>query len=251
MADRTVLDYVQTILTEIGGDQVNSISDTIEAADVASILRQVYYELVDEMSFPYTEKLLALTGLGNVNKPTHMGIPQEVAAVNWIKYDRRTEIAGNNAYTDMIELPTREFVSFVNSRPKSDADTYQVVYENANIPLVIDKTSPPQFWTSFDDKYIVFDAYDQDVDATLQSSKSICSVEARPVLILEDTQVPFLPDNLQNLLYTQTLSRCMLALKESVNPKIERQESRLRVRSQRNKHRASRKTYNDSINYGR
>jgi hypothetical protein len=48
----TVLELVQEILSEMGGDEINSISDTIEATDVATIMRRVYMEMVDEYSLP-------------------------------------------------------------------------------------------------------------------------------------------------------------------------------------------------------
>src|SRR5690606_26559721 len=116
--------------------------------------------------------------------------------------------------------------------------------------LIIGKTAAPQYWTSFDDKYIVFDSYDTGVEATLQSSKSIVYAEFRPNFILDDDFIPVLPDNLTNTLYIQCLNRCYAAFKETLNPKTERQESRMRIRTQRNKWRHRRQT-ESGPNYGR
>ena len=243
MADRTVLDIVQGILGEMVSDEVNSISDTLEALSVASVVRQVYFEIVDEFSLPGDKTLRALTGLGDVTKPTHMQMPQEVSLVEWIKYDVRIDPANDKLFRDIVFKDPLDFVNIVNNRPSTDSTNYQVVQWDANVPLVVGRRTGPMYWTSFDDDYIVFDSYNEDVDSTLQSSKTICSVETRPTFLLDDEFVPALPENLVNLLYIQSLSRCMLNFKDRVNPKIERQESRTRVRTQRNKWRQGRQQY--------
>ena len=250
MAKRTLLDMVQGILTETGGDSVNSISDTIDALDTASVIRQKYFDIIDEMDLPVNLELVSLEALGDVTKPTHMRIPENVGQIQWIKYDTRQAIVAAKHYADMIYKKPLDFVTFVNSRSSNDTTNYQIVQQTANIPLVIAKVIPPTYWTSFDDEYIVFDAYDSDVDDTLQSSKTICSASIRPVFTLADAFVPDLPENLFGLLYTQAKNTCFADFKETLNPKSERDESRLRVRAQRNKWRQSRMIH-EGPSYGR
>ena len=48
----TLLDVVQTILAEVDGDAVSSISDTVEATQIATLARTVYAELVTELDLP-------------------------------------------------------------------------------------------------------------------------------------------------------------------------------------------------------
>lgn len=237
---RTLLDLTQTVLSEMTSDQVNSISDTIEATDTATIIRQVYLELIDEMSLPTNRMLVALEGLGDTNKPTHMRIPANVSSVKWIKYDTRVAVSGNKNYTDMTWLDPHAFVTLVSSRPSSDTTNYQTVAYDANISLVVNRRHAPQYWTSFDDDYVVFDGFDSAVDSTLQSSKTIADVEMRPTLSLTDDAVVDLPQNLVNLLYTRALGRCMASIKQQVNPKVEQSSRRLDIRAQRNKWRAGR-----------
>ena len=250
MADRTLLDYTQDILNETSGDEINSIADTIEATSIARMVRQVYFELIDEQGLPYTKKLTALTGLGDLGKPTHMGIPQDVSLIEWIEYDCRTHPDKAKAYHTIQFLDPHDFVRICNMRNSEDTDNYQVVMTDANVALIIGRTHYPQHWTSFDDKYIVFDSYDILVESTLQSSKSICHVDSRPGFLLTDDFVPVLPDNLTNVLYIQALNRCIVAYKESVNPITTRQESRQRVRAQRNKWRQQRQVL-EGPDYGR
>lgn len=231
-------------------DSVNSISDTIEATSVAEVVRQVYFDLVDEMDLPANDKLVALTGLGDTTKPTHMLIPQDVSEIRWIKYDKRTDTSGNKAYAPITYMEPQAFVTMINGRPSTDTTNYLVVPYDANVSLIIDKKHGPSYWTTFDDEYIVFDSYDSSVDSTLQSSKTIVSANYRPTFTLTDTFTPDLPENLFGLLYTQALARCFANQKQQVNPKIERQESRMRVRSQRNMWRTNRHL-RDTTSYAR
>ena len=47
----TLLDLTQAILRALGSDEVNSISDTTEALDVANIVKEAYYTIISEIDF--------------------------------------------------------------------------------------------------------------------------------------------------------------------------------------------------------
>lgn len=239
MAD-TLLDIVQGILVEMSSDAVNSISDTIESEDVAKIVQTVYKEMVHEFDLPGKKDIRALDGLGDTDKPNYMQIPADISKILWIKYDCRAAVSDPKAYRTIPHKDPADFIEMVNSRDSTDTTNNKVVQHSANIPLVIAKLQAPSYWTSFDDDYIVFDSYDSVVDSTLQTSKSMCEVYEEPSLTIDDATVPDLPDNLIPVLYTQALNRCMVVMKTTLNPKTERNENRLRVRSQRNKWRQGR-----------
>lgn len=246
---RTVLELVQGILTETDGDEVNSISDTIEATSVANTLAQVYSEMVDEYSLPSTKTLQALTGLGDPDLPNLMHMPDGVYNIEFIKYDCRNDPSYAKNYKDIQYLDPATFVSYLVGNDSTDSTNYQVVQWDANVPLVINKMRAPTYWTSFDDNYIVFDSYDSAVDSTLQSSKSIIYSETRPQFYVEDDFTPELPENLENILYIRALNR-YLSTDNKINPVTQKQERRMEVRTMRNKWRSRRQTY-DGPNYGR
>ena len=250
MASQTLLDIVQGILSEMVSDEVNSISDTNEAMTVATIVKRVYIDIANEMDLPGTRELIALDAYSNLAKPNYLKIPANVAQVLWLQYDVRTSVTGNKAYADIKRMDPTDFTRYVNTRPSTDTANYQVVQHSANVPLVINKKVAPTYWTSFDDDTIVFDNYNSALDATLQASKSLVYVEKGPDLVITDLTVPNLPDNLNSLLYSESLSRCMIDLNKEQNPKAERSESRMRVRAQRNKWRQGRAP-DDEPNYGR
>jgi hypothetical protein len=91
------------------------------------------------------------------------------------------------------------------------------------------------------------------VDATLQQSKTQAFLEYGPTFTQADTFVPDLPANLEALFYRTVENTAYALFKQTVNPKLEVKERRLRVRAQRNKHKADIQVsnYKDTINYGR
>lgn len=246
---RTVLELIQDIITETGGDAINSISDTIEASDVGTILKQVYSEIVDMYDLPSTRTVQALDGLADVAKPNIMKIPDGSYDIQWIKYDNRLDPSGNKNYQPIAYLDPETFISRCTAGPSTDTTNYVVVMWDSSIPLIVNKTRGPQFWTSFDDKYIVFDSFNILVDSTLQTGKSMIYVETRPNLVIADDTVPTLPENLENLLYIKTLNR-VLGTDDRGNQMLVRQEMHTEVRTQRNKWRQGRQTVNDN-DFGR
>lgn len=249
MAKKTLLELTQDILSNMDSDEVNSISDTIESLQVASVIRQTYYDIVDEQGLPSTGSVVNLTGLGDTDTPTHMMLPESVSDIEWIKYDNRLESSDPYSYATIIFKCPEEFLNICNSRDRTDTDNYQTVMYNANTPIVVAKNSGPSFWTSFDDEYIVFDAYNSDIDATLQTSKCVCFGHIRPELDLDDDAIPDLPENLFSYLQAKAESTCK-ANNQKLDQKAEQRENRLRIRSMRNQWRSNNPQIKTD-NYGR
>jgi hypothetical protein len=179
-----------------------------------------------------------------------MLIPEDMSTIEWIKYNVKLDDDDDDVYRDIRRLTPEEFVRHVNARPSTDTTNYQVVEHNGR-SLVIDKTEAPRYWTSFDDEYLVFDSYNSDIDSTLQSSKFIIHAASEPVFDVDDDDfIPDLPANLFPYLYSKVEANAFAKDKQQVNPKSEQTENRLRIRSQRNKHRQARLN-NQGPDYGK
>jgi len=250
MAKRTLLNMTQGILSAMDSDLVNSISDSEEAMQVARLIEDTYYDIVDEHDLAHTQDLFALEGLADLTKPTHMRLPEDVSKILWIKYDKRLSASDSRSYQHVDYKTPMEFVEMCAARDDTDTDNYiQVPYTN-NIDLTIYKNCAPTWWTSFDDEYIVFDSYDINVDDTLHAAKTLCFGNLRPSFTsLDDDFTPDLPENLFQLLYNESMSRCMNLWRQSVLPKVEQSASRMRVRAQRNKWRED--MTHKGVDYGR
>jgi len=250
MPTRTLLDMTQGILEKLDGDEVNSIGDTVEATQVAGIIRDCFYDLVTEMDLPSTRDVFALEGLADTAKPTTMKLPSNVAKILSIKYDVRIDAGDPKAYTPITYLDPYEFVDLCNARDSTDTTNTLVTTPSTSVSLVVSKIGAPSFWTAFDDEYIWFDSYLSTLDSTLQASKTICEGYMNRPFTMSDTFVPDLPENLFPLLYNTAMANAFVMQKQSSNPKAERRENRLRVRAMRNKWRTKRDTYSGP-DYGR
>ncbi len=86
MATPTLLEMTQNILSSLSSDEVSSISDTVESLQVANIIKNKYFDIVNRSDPPKMDQLFQLTASGDNSKPTLMYMPSTVTRVNWIKY---------------------------------------------------------------------------------------------------------------------------------------------------------------------
>lgn len=236
---RTLLDIVQGILEKIDSDEVSSISDTSESLQVAGLVRQVFYDIVEEYDVPSFRKLDSLESVSDVLKPTHLRLPDNVREIHWWKYNVKESPSDPDSYRQMTYLTPEAFVELCNARDSTDSTNHQVVAITNNVDLVIHKLQAPMYWTTFDQEYVVCDAFDSDIDSTLQESKTQAYLEYGPTFTLSDSFEPPLPENLMNLLYRTAENEAFTVYKQAVNPKLEQNERRMRIRAQRNKYRNS------------
>lgn len=86
MAQLTLLQYVQNILSALNSDQVNSIGDTPESLQVAECVRTTYMNMLGRYDMPEHNQLINLTASNDVNIPTLMFRPAGISRIEWVKY---------------------------------------------------------------------------------------------------------------------------------------------------------------------
>src|SRR5258708_3502810 len=86
MAEQTVLTMVQNILSRMSSDEVNSIGDTPESLQVATILQNKYYDIVARGTLTIDETLFQLSPSDNSNNPVQMVLPDGVSRIDWLQY---------------------------------------------------------------------------------------------------------------------------------------------------------------------
>lgn len=82
----TLLDMTQSILSSMSSDEVNSIGDTSEAGQVAEIIRQKYFDIINRVPLPDHEQLIQLEGADDPSSPVLMFVPDGIAHISWLKY---------------------------------------------------------------------------------------------------------------------------------------------------------------------
>ena len=120
------------------------------------------------------------------------------------------------------------FLDFVAART-SDWACIDTVTDFSGVQLLIANDEGARFWTSFDDEFIVFDQYDKEVDATVQSSKTQVLGYREPVFLLLDSTIPDLPSKNFAYLLSESKSVCFNTLSQEPNAKEEQRSRRQRT----------------------
>lgn len=243
----TVLEMVQNILSATEGDEVNSIGDTVDALMVAEEIKTAYYELFASRVIPSNLRLHTLEAVSDVDRPNYLKIPNDVQSIEWFKYKDE-----EGRYQEVRYLPPEEFLDRVTRFELRDPYMSVADLSNPAIQLNIVTDKQPQFWTTFDNRYLVVDGFNSGVDSTLQESKTLCRALSVPDFVLTDDFTPDLDVVLFPLLLAEAKKAVFVNQKGVTNANEERRARRQLVRTQNDLWRADqRRPYNRTPNYGR
>jgi hypothetical protein len=229
---RTLLDYVNDILSDLGEDPVNSISDTFVSEQVAQIVRSTYESLMSGRNWAHLRKPLQLTASGDTNIPTHMSIENDVKELILINYDVALSTDNKKVYREIKYKQPDEFLRLTNHRDSSQTRV-DVVTDATGIELLINNDEPPTYYTSFDDETLVFDSYDVDVDDTLQASKVQSLAYVAPSWNHNDNHLPDLPLDNEPELLAESKVKCSWYINQEQDLKAEQEAQKLSAWSAR------------------
>lgn len=251
----TLLDLVQTIASSLDSDEVNSVTDTTESLQIAYVVRTVYMDLISRANLPEHYSLTSLVPSGDSLKPTLMYVPETVDELLWLKYDNRTvELPAMNMQPVQF-VETKAFLEMLYQFDLTDTTRYgsfsHVIAGNTfTLPYRLDKA--PQFYTTFDDRTLIFDSYDALVDTTLQASKTTAYAKLEIPFVMSDTFVPDLDSSQFQLLLNEAKSLAWAELKQAQNGKAEQAAKRQWTRLEKTKYETEHQSYFDRLpNYGR
>jgi hypothetical protein len=251
MPNVTILDVVQRLLSDMDSDAVNSITETIEATQIAHVVRDTYENIVDEHRMHGTRRLFQLDGVSDTSRPNYLRIPAGYFNIDWVNYDARLEKDTTPQLSRVDYLPPQEFITRVNMRSADDPAVITVFdFHGGRLHIMDNKT--PSFYTTFDNDYLVFDSYNKDVEDTLMESKTQAYGQFRPDLSLADSTVLDLPKHLLSLLVNEAREMVFEQFKDGAPQKITRNALRARVRAQRTDHKLALRNPADNLpDYGR
>jgi len=242
----TVLDMVQQVLNKMGSDEVNSIGDTVESMQVATELQATYFDMINNIEWPSQYNLVSFNSSLDTAKPTHMEVKADLDHFKWLKYNNGT--AAVPEYRDVCYVTPEEFMDIVMNNVNGNSTLTVQDYSGAY--LIIKTDQHPRYFTTFDDRHIVFDSYLSSVDDTLQESKVVALGQVIPSFTLSDSFIPDMPAKYFPQLLAEASSACFFYLKQQQDPIDERRQRRQFVR-----HFNNRNVYLDKTrvapNYGR
>lgn len=223
----TLLTITQGILSDMSGDDVNSIFDTEEAEQVARIVVSTFNAIVSNADWAQHRKLTQLTSPADNSTPSHMTLPSNVKEVKMVYYDAIRAGETKKNYVEMKWKHPDDFLRYVNMRNSTDTKVKTVV-DASGVELFVFNDRPPEYYTSFDDETLVFDAFDGVVESTLQGSKTQVHAVVQPTLSLLDTATPDLPVEAISLLVEEATSRAQSKVAEFNDIKAEQEAGRQR-----------------------
>ena len=240
---RTLLQIVQNILSDMDSEDVNSISDSIEAEQIASVVRDVYLNMVSTRMIPEHQELMKLVSLSDSTRPTHFQVPDGVKRIDLIRYNVK-ETSGN----EFREIEYIEPLTFLTLN--TEGDNITVVNDvNGSTPILIRNNKMPNFYTSFDDLHIVMDSHDNDVDQILAESKTQALGHKIPTFTISDNFTPDIDAVLFPYLIAEAKSTCFSLFESGVDQKIEQAARRQKSYMQSDMYRV--KKENKRPYYGR
>lgn len=245
---KTLLQIVQTILSDMESEDVNSISDSAEAGQVATIVEQTFYDIIalrDDIPEHYS--FIKLTALGDTNFPSHFYYPARTTNIQKVWYDKSED--DSFEYREVHYCPPLEFVKRIDRRTQ---DFDNVSDKTAGTNLRIRNNAFPSFYTSFDDYYIVMDSYHSTYDSTLIESKVRAFGRTFPTFnVNDDDYIPDLDDHYHPYLLAEARSRSFDFFKGGSTRKAEEAVRRLKISVQKAKHKHNTEPANDRVRYGR
>lgn len=250
MAKLTLLDMTQNILSAMDSDFVNSIGDTVESDQVAQVIKETYFDLLTVLDIPEHKEIISLTALADTAHPNYLSFPTNVKQIEIFRYNKATNEDTDLNYQDVIFLDPIEFQHRFNTRRESDTEVVAINDFSAG-KLLIQNDKHPEFWTTFDDFYVVCDSYDSSVDSTLVSAKTFCYGITEPTWTHEDGFVPDLDSQLFPLLLEEAKATCFVNYKQVTNPKSERKARRQATLYHNKTHRYKENRLERQPNYGR
>lgn len=217
MAKMTLLEIVQDILSDMDSDEVNSIDDTVESAQVAQIVKATYQAMMSSRNWPHQKRLLSLDPSGDDSLPTHVTMQEEIKEMIGVKYNCAKASDTRRYYQPIYWVEPDDFLRISNSRNTDDTNI-DIIIDPSGVELLIRTDLAPRYYTSFNDNILIFDAYDSQVDDTIQASKIQAMAYVMPDWIHEDDAIPDLPAEAFTALLEEAKSRAFVKLKQQTDP---------------------------------
>lgn len=254
---QSLLDLTQNVLSGLSSDEVNSIGDTVESMQVATIIKNKFYDIVARDALPEHEQIYQLEASTDVTSPVLMFMPNTASKISWIKY-LNEDPAAQPQYQYVTALPIQQFIDHVSQFNPDDTDVESFTFTDAQNGLsnaftfYYKNNQTPQFCTVINNYYVIFDCFDASLDSTLQKSKTMVYGLVSPIFLMEDDFIPNLQDNQFPLLLNEAKALAYFELKQTPHIKAEQEIKRQWSSIQKNKAVSDKPSNFDALpNFGR
>jgi hypothetical protein len=148
----TLLQIVQSILSDMDSEAVNALGDSVEAQQVASVVEDTYFNIIAARNIPEHNKLIPLVSLSSNARPTHFTYPARTKELIRVDYN-----IGTASLQDYREIVYVEPLVFIDRMSETDL---KVTTVDQSVELFVANNKDPSYYTSFNDNHIIMDSYD-------------------------------------------------------------------------------------------
>ncbi len=245
----TLLEIVQNILSDMDSEEINSISDSNEAEQIAKVIENTYFNLISTRIIPEHAQTIKLVSYSSSARPTHFSFPTRVKNIEFLDYNVSEKVGGVE-YKRLTYLEPDSFFALSDKRDSLASNVVQVNDVQADSILLIRNDVMPAYYTSFDDENIVLDSYNSTIDSTLTAAKTRAYGTKYPTFdSFSDTFTPDIDDVMFPYLLAEAKSTAMSLFKSGADPKIEQSARRQKSYVQNDMHRVNKGRPHN--NYGR
>lgn len=250
---QTLLEMTQDILAAMDSDEVNSINDTAEALQVATLIRGVYYEIINSVHPHEIYGLFELEATGS-STPTVMTLPSNVIFLDWVKYNQETTDNPEKQFRDVKFMELSEFLErmYALNEDNDEIETCELTDAGSSIDLLYYNDRFPTYYTTYNDSTLIFDAYNLEEESNLVANKSLAYGRVLPTFTLDDDFTPDLDAPQFVLLVNEAKALAFQELKQIEHRKAEGNARRHRIRAQKSRRAVSTTNEFDRLpNYAR
>lgn len=224
----SLLQMTQSILSSMDSDEINSINDTVESQQVVDIIQQCFNDIVSQVDFPEHWDLFELQPSLDPDRPTLMYIPENVARVEWIKYDKAPLDGTAREIRDVFPMERQTFLNRMNGLDTADTTVkkFNFLVGAETFDIRVKNNKHPDYYTTFDNRTLLFDSFDLSVSTTLEADKTECYGMLIPTFERLDDFVPAFEPRQFTLLFNEAKSQCFSELKQVTNAKAEQRARR-------------------------
>lgn len=222
----TLIKVVQKTLNDMDSFPVNSISDTEESMQVASIAEDKFYALMNRSNWEHFRQIGVLVNTPVQYGPTTLQLSDSTDELKDLRY--------NGKRLTRVEID--EFLDRVLTKP-TDLTDYAEVSIYGDVVGYVSKVKDPDFYTVFEDYLVVCDSYNYLVESRLQGSKTVVDTITVPTFVMDNTYEIPIPQRLESLYLAEVRAACFKKLKQATSDEDERdrriQMSRMRIEEKR------------------
>ena len=135
----TLLQVVQSILSDRDSENVNSMSDCTEAQQRGSVVEDTYFNIIAARDIPEHNKLIPLVSLADNTKPTHFTYPSRTKELIRVDYN-----IGTSSSPDYREIV---YVSPLVFMDRMDESAKKVTTVDQSVELFVGNDRDPSYYT--------------------------------------------------------------------------------------------------------